>query len=451
MGKELFGTDGIRGIPGEYPLDDATLDRVGLALGNYLGSVGRAHGESPSVLIGRDTRESGPHIAERIACGLAAGGASPVSAGVLTTPGVAWLVNREGFAAGVVISASHNPYHDNGVKLISSTGMKFPDAIETALEQFVLSSRDAVSAAKTLRLHDNEKIDDDYLEGLAQALLPGAKLAGMKIVLDCANGAASNLAPRLFRSLGADVIAMNYAPDGKNINANCGSLHPEGMQKRVVQSGAALGVAFDGDADRAIFSSATGKLVDGDGVLLVAARYLKSAGSLKGNVVVGTTMANLGLECALEDSGLRLARTAVGDRYVLEEMQRIGANFGGEQSGHILFLDDATTGDGMLTALKLASIISIAGPLDSLVADLKIFPQKIVNVRVRSKPPLDSLPEVARLLREAEQALGNSGRVVLRYSGTEPLARVMVEAERDEDVRRWTESLAGALRSAIGA
>ena len=451
MGKELFGTDGIRGIPGEYPLDDATLDRVGLALGNYLGSAGRAHGESPSVLIGRDTRESGPHIAERIACGLAAGGASPVSAGVLTTPGVAWLVNREGFAAGVVISASHNPYHDNGVKLISSTGMKFPDAIETALEQFVLSSRDAVSAAKTLRLHDNEKIDDDYLEGLAQALLPGAKLAGMKIVLDCANGAASNLAPRLFRSLGADVIAMNYAPDGKNINANCGSLHPEGMQKRVVQSGAALGVAFDGDADRAIFSSATGKLVDGDGVLLVVSRYLKSAGSLKGNVVVGTTMANLGLECALEDSGLRLARTAVGDRYVLEEMQRIGANFGGEQSGHILFLDDATTGDGMLTALKLASIISIAGPLDSLVADLKIFPQKIVNVRVRSKPPLDSLPEVARLLREAEQALGNSGRVVLRYSGTEPLARVMVEAERDEDVHRWTESLAGALRSAIGA
>jgi phosphoglucosamine mutase len=451
MAKELFGTDGIRGIPGEYPLDDATLDRVGLALGNYLGSAGRAHGDSPRVLIGRDTRESGPHIAERIACGLAAGGASPVSAGVLTTPGVAWLVNREGFAAGVVISASHNPYHDNGVKLISSTGMKFPDAIETALEQFVLSSRDAVSAAKALRLHDNEKIDDDYLAGLAQALLPGAKLAGMKIVLDCANGAASDLAPRLFRSLGADVIAMNHAPDGKNINANCGSLHPEGMQKRVVQSGAALGVAFDGDADRAIFSSAAGKLVDGDGVLLVVARYLKSAGMLRGGVVVGTTMANLGLERALEDSELKLARTAVGDRYVLEEMQRIGANFGGEQSGHILFLDDATTGDGMLTALKLASIISIAGPLDSLVADLKIFPQKIVNVRVRSKPPLDSLPEVARLLREAELALGNSGRVVLRYSGTEPLARVMVEAKHDEDVRRWTESLADALRSAIGA
>ena len=451
MAKELFGTDGIRGIPGEYPLDDATLDRVGLALGNYLRSEKPEHAESPSVLIGRDTRESGPHIAERIAAGLVAGGANPVSAGVLTTPGVAWLVKREGFAAGVVISASHNPYHDNGVKLISSTGMKFPDAIEMALEKSVLSSNGTVPAAKALRLHDNEKIDDDYLGGLAQAILPGAKIAGMKIVLDCANGAASDLAPRLFRSLGADVIAMNHTPDGKNINANSGSLHPAAMQERVVECDASLGVAFDGDADRAIFSSATGRLVDGDGVLFVVARYLKSSGKLKGNVVVGTTMANLGLERALDDSGLKLARTAVGDRYVLEEMQHIGANFGGEQSGHVLFLDDATTGDGMLTALKLASIISLAGPLDSLVADLKIYPQKIVNVRVRSKPPLDSLPEVARVLHEAETVLGNSGRVVLRYSGTEPLARVMVEAERDEDVRRWTELLATALRTIIGA
>jgi phosphoglucosamine mutase len=451
MAKQLFGTDGIRGLPGEYPLDDSTLDRVGLALGNYLRLERRRGSENPSVLIGRDTRESGPHIAERIACGLAAGGAKPVSAGVLTTPGVAWLVNREGFAAGVVISASHNPYHDNGVKLISPSGMKFPDAVEAELEKFVLASRDSVSSEKALQLHDNEKIDDDYLAGLAQAILPGAKFAGMKIVLDCANGAASDLAPRLFRSLGAEVVAINNTPDGKNINANCGSLHPEGMQQRVVESGAALGVAFDGDADRAIFSSTTGNLVDGDGVLLVVARYLKSAGKLKGNVVVGTTMANLGLERALESSGLKLARTAVGDRYVLEEMQRIGANFGGEQSGHILFLDDATTGDGMLTALKIASIISIAGPLDSLLSDLKIFPQKILNVRVRSKPPLDTLPEVSSTLREAEKSLGNSGRVVLRYSGTEPLARVMVEAERDEDVRRWSDSLASALRSAIGA
>src|ERR1700733_2513886 len=396
MAKQLFGTDGIRGIPGEYPLDDSTLDRVGLALGNYLRLEARRGSEKPSVLIGRDTRESGPHIAERIACGLAAGGAKPVSAGVLTTPGVAWLVNREGFAAGVVISASHNPYHDNGVKLISSTGMKFPDAVEAELERFILSSNEEAEARNAMQLHDNEKIDDDYLDGLRAALLPGANLTGMKIVMDCANGAASSLAPRLFRALGAEVIAIGNTPDGRNINAGCGSLHPEAMQKRVAESGAAMGVAFDGDADRAIFASTSGRLVDGDGVLLVAGRYMKSAGTLKGDVIVGTTMANLGLERALEKSGLKLERTAVGDRYVLEEMQRIGANLGGEQSGHILFLDDATTGDGMLTAVKMASIIALAGPLDELLADLKVFPQKIVNVKVKSKPPLDTLPEVSR-------------------------------------------------------
>jgi len=244
---------------------------------------------------------------------------------------------------------------------------------------------------------------------------------------------------------------MNDAPDGRNINLGGGSLHPEEMQKRVRETGAAMGVAFDGDADRAIFASASGKLVNGDGVLLVAGRYLKSKGQLKGNVIVGTSMANLGLERALDKDKLSLARTDVGDRYVLEEMLRIGANLGGEQSGHILFLDDATTGDGMLTAVKIASIVSMAGPLDTLVADLKIFPQKIVNVRVRSKPPLDSLPEVARALEESKKALGNMGRVVLRYSGTEPLARVMVEAEREEDVNRWTETLATALKNSIGA
>jgi phosphoglucosamine mutase len=446
MGKQLFGTDGIRGIPGEYPLDDATLERVGLALGKHL----REQSENPKVLIGRDTRESGPHIAECIARGLASAGSEPVSAGVLTTPGVAWLVNRDGFSAGVVISASHNPYHDNGVKLISSSGMKFPDSVEAALEHVILSKNGNVSALKEVRLNGGGKLYEDYLGGLRAAVFPGAKLAGMKIVLDCANGAASKLAPQLFRSLGANVTAINDSPDGRNINAGCGSLHPENLQKTVAEQGAALGVAFDGDADRAIFASSSGKLVDGDGVLLVAGRYLKSTGKLKGNVIVGTTMANLGLERALEKSGLTLARTAVGDRYVLEEMLRIGANLGGEQSGHILFLDDATTGDGMLTAVKMASLVSLAGPLDEQVADLKIFPQKIVNVRVRSKPSLDSLPEISSLLRQAETTLGNSGRVVLRYSGTEPLARVMVEAERDEDVSQWTESLASALRSSIG-
>jgi phosphoglucosamine mutase len=448
--KQLFGTDGVRGLPGEFPLDDATLDRMGMALGEYVSSHGRIPDDRARVLIGRDTRESGPHIAERIARGLAAAGVEPISAGVLTTPGVAWLVSREGFAAGVVISASHNPYHDNGVKLISASGMKFPDAVEAELERFILSSNEAAEERIAMQLHDNEKIDDDYLEGLRAAMLPGADLTGMKIVMDCANGASSNLAPRLFRSLGAEVIAMGNTPDGKNINSGCGSLHPEKMQARVADTGSAMGVAFDGDADRAVFASKSGRLVDGDGVLLVLGRYLKSAGKLKGDVIVGTTMANLGLERAFEKSGLKLARTAVGDRYVLEEMLRIGANLGGEQSGHVLFLDDATTGDGMLTAVKMASVIALAGPLDDLIADMKIFPQKIVNVKVKSKPPLDSLPEVSRELAAAETALGASGRVVLRYSGTEPLARVMVEAEHEDDVRRWTDSLANALREAIG-
>jgi phosphoglucosamine mutase len=460
MAKQLFGTDGIRGIPGQYPLDDGTLERVGLALGENLVSSGKSKGSRPRVLIGRDTRESGPHIAQRIAQGLYLSGAEPVSAGVLTTPGVAWLVSQEGFAAGVVISASHNPYHDNGVKLISSSGMKFPDAVEAEIEGIILSGNGvggekgipALSGAMPAAgANANGKLHEDYLAGLCRAALPGAKLAGMQIVLDCANGAASELAPKLFGSLKAQAIAMNQAPDGRNINADCGSLHPEAMQRRVVETGAMLGVAFDGDADRAIFASASGKLVDGDGVLLAMGRYMKSTGTLKRSVIVGTTMANLGLERALEKSGLTLARTAVGDRYVLEEMQRIGANLGGEQSGHILFLDDATTGDGMLTAVKIASLVSLAGPLDSLVADMKVFPQKIVNVKVRSKPALESLPEVAQMLKRAEGALGKSGRVVLRYSGTEPLARVMVEAERTEDVQDWTEALASALRRAIGA
>ena len=453
MAKQLFGTDGIRGLPGEYPLDDATLDQIGIALGEYVVLHSQARGAAPRILLGRDTRESGPHISDRIALGLSTAGAEPVSAGVLTTPGVAWLVSRESFAAGVVISASHNPYHDNGVKLISPSGTKFPDIVEAELEKSILAGTRRQPLTETSERADQSfdlELHEDYLAGLRQTVLPKAELAGMKIVLDCANGAASALAPKLFRSLGAVVLAMHDAPDGRNINAGCGSLHPEAMLRRVRDSGATLGVAFDGDADRAIFATASEKLVNGDGVLLAAGRYLKATGKLKGNVIVSTTMANLGLERALEKSQLKLARTAVGDRYVLEEMQRIGANFGGEQSGHILFLDDAPTGDGMLTALKIASLVSIAGPLDTLVADLKVFPQKIVNVPVKSKPPLEMLPTVASALGDAERSLGNTGRVIVRYSGTESLARVMVEAESEKDVEMWTRSLARVLRSAIG-
>jgi len=445
MGKQLFGTDGIRGIPGTFPLDDPTLYRAGHALGEYLCRTE----PKPRVLIGMDTRESGPHIAGEIAAGLAAAGVQIASAGIITTPGVACVVRLKGFSAGIVISASHNPYHDNGVKLFSSRGMKVPDEIEEQLENEILNGHAGVGPEAQVKA--DTSLDEAYLEFLRGRVLPGSRLSGLKIVLDCANGAAYKLGPQLFRSLSADVIAMHDEPNGRNINAECGSLHPEKLQSRVVAEHATMGVAFDGDADRALFVSASGKFVDGDGILLAVARYLKSVGQLKGNRVVSTTMANLGLEHALAAEGLSLARVPVGDRYVLEEMLRSGCNLGGEQSGHIIFLDDVTTGDGLLTALKMACLVALRGPMDELIADLKIYPQTILNVKVRSKPPLESLPEVARALREAEQALRHSGRVVLRYSGTEPKARVMVEAERPEDVEHWASSIASAIQTAIGA
>jgi phosphoglucosamine mutase len=460
MAKELFGTDGIRGIPGEYPLDDQTLYAAGRSLGGYLRQIASlqvhktaaTNGAGPArVLIGMDTRESGPHIAAQMAAGLAAEGAAISSAGIVSTPGVACLVRREKFSAGVVISASHNPYHDNGVKLFAGSGMKFPDEIEERLEIEILRGRKEFAPAPAKRLVVDRSLDEDYLGFLRDCAIPGAQLAGMKIVLDCANGAASALGPALFRSLGATVAPIHNVPDGRNINAHCGALYPEDLQQKVVEERAALGVAFDGDADRAIFVSASGRVVDGDGVLLVAARYLREAGKLAGTRIVGTTMANLGLERLFAAEGLSLARMPVGDRYVLEEMVRSGANLGGEQSGHIIFLDDATTGDGLLTALKIAGLVSLRGPLDALVSDLKVYPQTIVNVSVRSRPALESLAHVSRTLDEATRTLGTAGRVVLRYSGTEPKARVMVEAERAEDVAYWAERIASAVKSEIGA
>lgn len=447
MAKQLFGTDGIRGVPGVEPLDDATLFATGRALADCL----RLDHSAPRVMIGMDTRESGPHITALLAAGLAAGGASASFAGVITTPGVACLVRREDFRAGVVISASHNPFQDNGVKLFSHAGMKFDDAFEERLEAEILRLRRAPAPANPPLLTADESLDAHYLDFLRTRLLPGASLAGLRVVLDCAHGAAFKLGPDLFRSLGADVIAMNIAPDGRNINAGCGSLHLEGLQRRVVEERAQLGIAFDGDADRALFVTSAGRVVNGDGVLLAAARYLYSQGRLPGARVVATSMSNLGLERVLAAEGISLARTSVGDRYVLEEMLRAGNNLGGEQSGHIIFLDDSPAGDGLLTALKIASLVALRGPLEDLLRGFKDYPQKIVNVKVRSKPPLDSLPAVAAALAEAQAALGAAGRVVLRYSGTESLARVMVEAEHEADVQRFSESLAAALRESIGA
>jgi phosphoglucosamine mutase len=447
MPKELFGTDGMRGLPGTPPLDDATLSATSRSIGAYLK---RTH-PAARVLIGMDTRESGPHIAALLAAGLSDAGASVAFAGVITTPGVACLVRQKGFQAGVVISASHNPFQDNGVKLFSSAGMKFPDSVEEMLEEDIFKHRSEAAPQNPPKLIADESLDAEYLAFLRGQVLPGARLSSLRILLDCANGAAYKLGPELFRSLGADVIAMADAPDGRNINAGCGSLHLEGLQKRAVAERVSLGVAFDGDADRALFVCESGRVINGDGVLLATARFLKSQGKLKGHRVVATSMSNLGLERALAREGISLARAAVGDRYVLEEMLRSGSVLGGEQSGHIIFLDDSPAGDGLLTAVKIASLVSMEGRLESLITGFKDYPQIIVNVKVKAKPPLDSLPEVSRALAEAQSALGENGRVVLRYSGTEPLARVMVEAEHDADVQRFSQSVANALRHSIGA
>jgi len=447
MAKELFGTDGIRGVPGTAPLDDATLYATGRGLAEYLK---REHG-SAHVLIGMDTRESGPHIAALLAAGLQKAGASAEFAGVITTPGVACLVRQNDYQAGVVISASHNPYHDNGVKLFSHAGMKFPDADEEKIEAEIFRLRTSEVPEERPALLANHKLHVEYLDFLKEHVLLGAELSGYRIVLDCANGAAYQLGPELFRALGADVVAIGARPDGRNINAGCGSLYLDTLQEQVMKTNAQLGVAFDGDADRALFVGGNGQIVNGDGVMLVVARYLKAQNALKQQRVVATSMSNLGLERALAREGISLARAAVGDRYVLEEMLKSGNNLGGEQSGHIIFLDDSPAGDGLLTAVKIASLAAIEGSLESLVQGLKDYPQVIVNVKVKSKPPLESLPQVIKALAEARNTLGDNGRIVLRYSGTEPLARVMVEAEHQADVDHFAKSVAEAVRGAIGA
>ncbi len=456
MGK-LFGTDGIRGVAGEPPLDEKTIFAVGKAVGEYLQknksrSLGSPSGlarddNAAKVLLGQDTRESSGWVTSWLAGGLRAAGVEAVSAGVLPTPGVARLVQAKGFAAGLMVSASHNPYRDNGIKLIGANGMKLPDETEADIEKRIHAFVGPPADAETTV---DLRLVEEYIE-LLRPSGPG-DLKGIHLVVDCANGAAVRTAPGLLASLGATVTAIHASPDGRNINEGCGALHPESLQAKVKEVRADLGVAFDGDADRAIFVSASGRRVDGDGVLLAVARWMKEKGTLKGGAVVGTVMANLGLEAVLKLAGVGFVRAAVGDRYVLEEMLRRGANLGGEQSGHIIFLDDSPTGDGLLTALKVLTILREKNVgLDELVADLKVFPQTLKNIRVREKVPLEKLPAVQAAIREAEQGLGDRGRVVVRYSGTEPLLRVMVEAEREEEVARWVERISQAVDSTLGA
>ncbi len=448
LSRQLFGTDGIRGVAGEPPLDRQTAYALGVALGTWARELHANHAHA-EVLIGMDTRESGPWLAEQVAGGLARAGVSARFAGVITTPGVAYLTRTGPFVAGVMISASHNPYYDNGLKVISHSGYKLPDEVELQLEKLITGwlQKDEHPAAKALSVDKAlDNLYTDYLAGTVTGAFP------LHLAIDCANGAATEVAPRLFERLGAKVDWICASPDGRNINLNCGSLHLEGLRRRVLQTGADLGIAFDGDADRALFVSSSGKIVDGDAVLFLAGCSLKRAERLPGNLVVATVMSNLGLEKAFEVLGIRMLRTPVGDKYVLEEMLKRGAVLGGEQSGHVIFTQYATTGDGLLTALRVLEIVRDSGQsLDSLARGVKTFPQKLVNVRVKHKRPLAELESVQAEIEAAEREFAGSGRVVVRFSGTEPLARVMIEAESDEEVDKWTGRIADAIRAELGA
>jgi phosphoglucosamine mutase len=451
LSRQLFGTDGIRGVAGEPPMDARTAHALGFALGTWAQEV---HPEdiplgTAEVIIGMDTRESGPWLAEQVAGGLARAGLKARFAGIITTPGVAYLTRTGPFVAGVMISASHNPYQDNGLKAISHSGYKLPDEVELHIESLMTTWLASGQPAESRTLRVDPALDhlySDYLASTVSGQFP------LKLVIDCANGAASEVAPRLFARLGAQVDWIGHTPNGRNINLDSGSLHLDGLRKRVLETNADLGIAFDGDADRALFVSASGKIVDGDAVLFLAGINLKDAGGLPGDLLVATVMSNLGLENALAAHGIQMLRTPVGDKYVLEEMLKRGAALGGEQSGHVIFLQHATTGDGLLTALRVLEIVHKSGKtLDALLAEIKTFPQKLVNVRVKNKRPLSDLSSVQAEIQAAEKAFNGSGRVVVRFSGTEPLARVMIEAKTSEEVDEWTGRIADAIRAELGA
>lgn len=443
--RKLFGTDGIRAVAGEAPLDKRTIYAVGYALATKLGSNAR-------IILGMDTRESCPWIAATLTAALRAAGATVESAGILTTPAIAFLARKHGFSAGVVISASHNPWRDNGIKIFGGDGYKLPDEVEIGIEREitrVLATNPTLPEDPALP-EVNESYRAEYIRFLLDAV-PNISLDNRHIVLDCANGAASSVAPQLFESLQGTVDITHASPNGRNINEHCGALHPEIVAAQVKVSNASMGITFDGDADRALFADEHGNVVNGDAIMLACARDLQARGELANNLVVATTMSNMGLEAAFARSGIRMLRAPVGDKYVLEEMRNSGASLGGEQSGHILFPARATTGDGLLTALLVLDLVHRSDkPLGQLIADLTNYPQIILNVKVREKLPLNTFPTIVAAIAAAEADLSTTGRVVIRYSGTEALARVMIEAASAEAMHRHANAIANAIRTELG-
>ncbi|MBK5298758.1 MAG: phosphoglucosamine mutase [Vicinamibacteria bacterium] len=446
MAPRLFGTDGVRGRAGRWPLDPVTVRRLGASIVRVLdSSAGPAR-----LLIGRDTRESGAWIERELACGAQRAGATVVAAGVMPTPAVAYLTRTTDVTLGAVISASHNPFEDNGIKVFSGGGQKFTEELERRVEQDIadqtwsLESGDAPGLAAT-------DLTGRYREHLREVLPDVGGLRGATFVVDCANGATTSVAPRVFADLGFDVDLIGASPDGRNINLGCGSTHPEAMAARVVERGAIAGVAFDGDGDRAILADEHGRLVDGDGVMLMCARQMKAEGRLRGNTVVATVMSNIGLELALAESGIALCRTQVGDKFVMEEIVREGYSLGGEQSGHVIFSDYLFTGDGLATALSVLRVMAITGrTLSSLGGELVTYPQVLVNVGVRERRDLSSVPSIADVMSRVESGLAGHGRLLVRYSGTEPLLRIMLEGRDRDEIAGWADEIAQVVKRELG-
>jgi phosphoglucosamine mutase len=445
----LFGTDGVRGKAGEFPLDAATIRRLGAALVRAL-----RHDSAASTAIrflaGRDTRESGTWIERELAYGIQSQGGSYTSTGVVPTPAIAYLTPRLGYSAGVVISASHNPFEDNGIKVFSGAGEKFTETLERHVESIVADTSWAVPSDAARPVEELD-LRSEYLDHLRDILPTSHRTRGMRIAIDCANGATATVAPRLFREMGFEVSCIGVTPDGRNINLGCGSTAPEKLARLVVEGEHAMGVAFDGDGDRAIFVDGTGQVVDGDAVMLMCAKQMKAEGRLKGNAIVATVMSNIGLELALKEAGIGIVRCAVGDKYVMEEMMRRDLSLGGEQSGHIIFSEYLFTGDGLATALNVLRTMSAARrELCDLASELTTYPQVLLNLRVRQKVDLKTVAEIASVIASVESRLAGNGRLLVRYSGTEPLLRVMLEGQDPATIRQWGQEIIDTVKHHLG-
>jgi phosphoglucosamine mutase len=445
MSTRLFGTDGVRGVAGQPPLDPVTIARLGAALVRVL-----PHRDAGRILVGRDTRESGAWIEQALARGVRSQGAELISAGVVPTPAVAFLTRSRDFDAGIVISASHNPFADNGIKVFSGHGQKFDESQEREIEAVIADPAFTVDTEHDVPVAQ-ENLVDAYIAHAREALPDVGALRGARIAIDCANGATATVAPKLFRDLGFDVTLLGHEPDGRNINLNVGSTHPEHLAEIVRSDGYRLGVAFDGDGDRAILVDHFGNIVDGDAVLLLSAKQMKAQGRLRGDAVVATVMSNIGLEIAMRDLGIELVRCPVGDKYVMEEIIKRNLSLGGEQSGHVIFSDYLFTGDGIVTALSVIRTVAETGrELADLAGDLTTYPQVLVNVRVRERRDLKTIPETAEAMARVEAALDGRGRLLVRYSGTEPLLRIMLEGQNQAEIQQWADEIAQTVRAAIG-